>query len=470
MKRTVTPSLYTADTERIVWWSYEDSLGLKDIGTTRVHILSDGVRTEPARWPKGELVPTISECFRDSVRDNVKYLFPYTTSNVTCDDGPGDLHELTEAEVRDLVKAAPTDAVIVVSEKGLRDYIAHGPGALTSPDIGIEPGFVMHDAAAVDRWNFPPMEFLVDQLVPRRGLTWLGGRAKRGKSLLAVYLGLAVACDRELAAGHFEVRIEGINVLYICREDPGGRLKGRIQDMTRPWDERPEPGRFIGVVRPRFDLSREEHMDWLHAVCHKRRIGLVILDTWTALSPQADPLGAKDQTVLAQAVANFSQGFDGAVVVLDHSRKNPPEGAKKGTRTLTSADILGPSQKWQAAEHIVMLADTSEAGRVEAFVEGKDTTTARFFLDVSPEGSGVEKFLYGGTVEEAAEGKVREGAANLEKVFQAIVKVDSTRQQIIDATGLGRATVTRHLRTLREAGRIGLDVDTYRVLDKEDAF
>jgi hypothetical protein len=456
---------FITDPKQIVLWSYEDSLALKT-AAPRVHLMADGQST-PSPFKGLGPVPSLSESFRDALACSLGVQMPGSRYHL---DGTADVSLFSEAEIRRDLSIAEADAVIVCSERKLRDYVKSTTGVLSSPEIltaqGFEPGFELYDAAAVERWDFPPMEYLVDQLLPRRGLTWLSGRAKRGKSLLALYLGLAIACDRDVVADHFEVKAYP-NVLYICREDPGGRLKARIEDITRAWGVAPAPGRFLTAVRPRLDLSRPEHLAWLLAVCREREIGLVLLDTWTALSPTADPTGPKDQTGLAQAVANFTQTLGEAVVVLDHTRKNRQEGAT----SLSSAEILGPSQKWQAAEHIVMLADTKEQGRIEVFMEGKDTTTERFFLDVSPEGSEGEKFTFAGTVEEAAEARRKEGEDNLEKVFQAIVRAPSTRAQLVVVTGLSAATVKRHLKALREKGQIGVDVDVYKALvDGERPF
>ena len=105
-----------------------------------------------------------------------------------------------------------------------------------------------------------------------------------------------------------------------------------------------------------------------------------------ALRGSADPLGAKDQAQLAAIVVKLCEDIGGLVVVVDHSRKNRPEG-----QPLSSADIFGPPQKWAAAEHIVML-DVVDAGRrLEVFIEGKDLETRRFFLTVTPRGAAARR-------------------------------------------------------------------------------
>jgi hypothetical protein len=314
------------------------------------------------------------------------------------------------------------------------------------------------DLAEWQDWQFPPVKFMVDHLLPADGLVWLGGRPKRGKSLFSLYLACCLGYGRELVADKFTI-IERPRVLYICREDSGGRVQKRVEDITRAWDVgKVEPGRVRVVVRPKFDLSNAAHLKWLKAECAEYGIGFVILDTWTALSPGSDPLGAADQTKLAQALAQFTQWFEGCTLVIDHSRKNRPEGS-----SLSSADIMGPSQKWQAAETVIMLADTDQEGRLEVYVEGKDLDDARFFLDVSPRGSGAEKFTYAGSVEAAERARKAKGDGNRAKVKQAVLQNPKglTQAEVQEKTGLGRTAAYKHLNALVEAQEIQREAGLY---------
>jgi hypothetical protein len=141
--------------------------------------------------------------------------------------------------------------------------------------------------------------------------------------------------------------------------------------------------------------------------------------------------------------------------VVDHSRKNRPEGQE----TLSSADIFGPPQKWAAAEHIVMLRKVDNH-RVEVFVEGKDADTTRFFLAVSPRGSGEEKFTYAGSIDEIADAQRAKGTQNRDAVHRLLLAggVPMTLAEVAagaKARGLALAdeTLSKHLRALAKDGR-----------------
>ena len=242
----------------------------------------------------------------------------------------------------------------------------------------------------------------------------------------------------------------------MAREDPGSRLQDRRGDILSAWDSSPRAQACRFVIRPHLDLLIEQHVRWLRETCAAEDITVLVLDTWTALSPGADPLGAKDQATLAAVMVQLAQDIGGVVVVLDHSRKNRPEG-----QSLSAADIFGPLQKWAAAEHVLMLDETSDAQRTEVFIEGKDGETYRFFLDVSPRGSGDEKFTYAGSVQEIAESQRQKGDENREAVFNAVARAGArvSADEVVSAlaaTGrkLVKDTVQRHLTALVEAGRL----------------
>jgi hypothetical protein len=277
---------------------------------------------------------------------------------------------------------------------------------------GSSSSWTVHDGA--DSWDFPAPEFAVQQLLPLFGVTWWGGMPKRYKSLLLLYCCLAIACQREELAKRFGI-LRRPRILYLAREDGGSRIQDRREDILSAWPTRPARGAIRFLIRKRFDLLNHDHVAWARDVCRREGITMLVLDTWTALSPTASPLDSQDQAKLAAIVVQLAEDISGAVVVVDHSRKNRPEG-----QPLSSADIFGPTQKWAAAEHIVMLGVTADARRVEVFIEGKDAETTRFFLTVSPRGSRDEKFTYSGSVAEIADGQRTKGSRHREAILQLL--------------------------------------------------
>lgn len=313
----------------------------------------------------------------------------------------------------------------------------------------------LYDAADAHTWDFPAPAFIIDRLLPLLGTVWVGGLPKRGKSLLVLYLALAIACHRATVCNHFAVCAHP-RILYVTREDGGPRLKDRTADILSTWTERPAPGALRFVIKPRIDLMNPEHVAWLREMCLRDGITVVVLDTWTALSPAADPLSPKDQAILAAIVVQLAEDIAGLVIVVDHSRKNRPEGS-----ILSSADIFGAPQKWAAAEHVIMLDHAGEdETRWHVFVEGKDSDSIRFFLTKSARDSGAEKLAYAGDVEALGAESRALGDANRQAVLGVLRGVNGawlSTTEIVEALArakrnLSRDTVQRHLAAMLKGG------------------
>jgi hypothetical protein len=360
------------------------------------------------------------------------------------------------AQKRTIAQACHTAAMAAMDggEPGdiigaLRRQLAHIEEA--NQPSGTRPAWRLFDAS--DEWDFPPIQELIEGLLPLKGVVWWGGLPKRYKSLLLLYLCLAIARRRAEVVKKFKVSAYP-NVAYVAREDGGSRLQERINDILAAWGGgRPEPGAIRFLIRPSLDLLNASHVTELRDICLRDRIGVIVLDTWTALSPTADPLSANDQAALAVVVVKLCEETGGLVIVVDHSRKNRPEG-----RALSSADIFGPPQKWAAAEHIVMLDLTSDGRRLEVFTESKDLDGTRFFLEISPRGSGREKFVYAGAVAEIADARRALGNLNRAAVLQVLQTTDSalSTPQIalrLKAAGiaLGEDAVLGHTKALVNA-------------------
>jgi hypothetical protein len=328
------------------------------------------------------------------------------------------------------------------------------------------PTWTRWDAA--DDWKFPPPAYLIDQLLPCRGVMWVAGVAHSGKSLLLEYLALAVACGREQAAQHFAITAPpDLKIVYVSQEDPGGRTEQRRDEIVAAWGQRPAAGRLTFLIKEGIDLLNPAHVTELRNLCLELGATVLVLDTWTALSPTADPLAAKEQAQLAQIVVALADAIGGLVIVVDHARKNAPDG---GPQTL--ADLFGPSQKAQRAEHALLLRMIEgPERRIEVFVDGKDGDgIERFFLERSAKDSNLEKFTYAGTVQAVAEKNREIGVQNRARVYALIPPAPDFMTKALIVTrlapdaktgnapdgkpGLVKGSVERHLHALVDAERV----------------
>jgi hypothetical protein len=249
----------------------------------------------------------------------------------------------------------------------------------------------------------------------------------------------------------------------VSREDGGDRLAARRADILAAWGLTPAavpPGALTFLIREPVDLLNPAHTAQLVAYCRTHAVRVLVLDTWTALSPGADPDSAKGQAALGASMVVLSEAIDGLVVIVDHARKNPPSGAE-----VSMADIYGPNQKAQKAEHALVLRRLKgHDRRLDVLMDSKDTDgPLRFFLDRSAvDDRARDKFTYAGTVEAGAARRRALGTENRDRVWEATPGepewggMEEIRKALSLGPGgpLAPATVRAHLGALVEEGRV----------------
>ena len=76
--------------------------------------------------------------------------------------------------------------------------------------------------------DYPPPQFIVDQLIPRDEVTLVSGDGGSGKSILFLSVAAHVACGKDWAG----FRVEQCPVIFISLEDTGNRTMHRLQKIT----------------------------------------------------------------------------------------------------------------------------------------------------------------------------------------------------------------------------------------------
>jgi len=159
--------------------------------------------------------------------------------------------------------------------------------------------------------TFPPIKWVVDGLVVSDGLTFLGGKKKVGKSLMALHLSWTVA-----AGGVFLGRkCEKGGVVYLCLEDGPRRLQGRLQKQAAPSGL---PITYITRMRP-LDAGG---LDDLRDLIIDKQPSLLVLDTLAAAKTgRVDENAAGVMGDLTNALRILAQDHHVGVLVVAHHGK-----------------------------------------------------------------------------------------------------------------------------------------------------
>lgn len=327
-----------------------------------------------------------------------------------------------------------------------------------TPEDTSKASWELHDLADIEQWKAEPLVWKIENLIPAGGIGFMSGAPKDGKSLLSGDQVLHIAHGRPWL-GRFACSPS--RILYVAREDPARRLKERLIEINASYGYGPIPKDSVYfLIRERLNLTEPEHIDWLFEQTRKKEFDFIILDVLNRMIPDLDELSAKDMAKMVSIIENLNRELNLTIQMLDHTKKPQGNGTGRDHQTPNPFDLKGSIAKYGAADFMLCLSRTRQAGRLQLYVENKDTDQRpHFFIDVSPKGSDKPKFKYAGDVEQLASDQKALGNANRQKVCDALQTSHCrTSEDIAKEVGLAPATVRNHLSALSKAGiaqRIG---------------
>lgn len=201
--------------------------------------------------------------------------------------------------------------------------------------------------------DFPPLTWLVDDLVARGYLVMLGGRPKSGKSWLGLQLAMAVDqgvdfLDRPTRTG---------KTLYIALEDGERRMQQRVNLLK--WQPRAAD---VATTIARFVGDNGEPGPGLLQLREAASVGnydLIVVDTLIAtLSGRANENDNAQMGELLNDLARIAHDTDTAIVVIHHTGKQGADdifGTLRGASAIRGAYDLGLILERKQAEREAVL-------------------------------------------------------------------------------------------------------------------
>ena len=239
------------------------------------------------------------------------------------------------AEANGMVADDGEGSAVATLESGL-EAGAHEP----HPDAGHEADWVTPAQAyetpkllytLSDLANLPPIEFLVDGVLPARSLSVVFGPSGTYKSFLVLDWALSIASGRPWA-GH---ETEKGHVVYVAAEGASGVLK-----RARAWMEANpgyDPSDRLRVVPRAVKLTDEDSVYELRSALHEELAespALIIVDTF-ARSMTGDENSSTDVGAVVDTVDAIRHDHGATVLLVHHSGRQ--EGHERGSTALEGA-------------------------------------------------------------------------------------------------------------------------------------
>lgn len=224
-------------------------------------------------------------------------------------------------------------------------------------------------AAALMEKEFPEPKWAVPGLFCE-GLNILAGKPKKGKSILALNIGIAIASGG-VALG--KIPVEKGAVLYLALEDPLRRLKSRIKQMLAYCGQAPE-GLHLFTRWPKM------HEGGLELLTTKIEslpgVRLVIIDTLQKFRKSMtgnNNLYSEDYETISQ-IKEIADRFNVCILLIHHLRKSTADDifdTLSGSLGLTGS----------ADGNLVL---ESNGGKVTLHVTGRDIENTELALELDP--------------------------------------------------------------------------------------
>ncbi|MBA3999375.1 AAA family ATPase [Brevundimonas sp.] len=180
--------------------------------------------------------------------------------------------------------------------------------------------------------------WLIKGVLPARGVAFIVGQSKAGKSFLAIDIALNLAVGSETVLGR---KATPCGVVYIAAEDADG-CRGRVAAWRTKYRVK---GRIpFDLVAQGLNLLNEEQVADLRASLVEAsdrfrqqgsRLGVVVLDTLSKTIPGVDENASTDMSTAFAVIEELASSIDALVLVVAHFGKS---GGDKGIRGWSGFD------------------------------------------------------------------------------------------------------------------------------------
>jgi hypothetical protein len=192
--------------------------------------------------------------------------------------------------------------------------------------------------------NAPPLEFVVDRILPIGGMLIVSGPAKSWKSFLTQELILLLSGVPGKFMGMFDIKkpvVDGHCVAYCQSEITKGSLDYRLSVMatTLEADWRTVPIRFLNRS---FDLANPKHVFAMINGLQKIKAQFLVIDPLARFHHEDENKQRDMSKVLSNIEAIARQAGVLGTIVLHHHGKPPSEGPEReGVHAMRGSSVIG---------------------------------------------------------------------------------------------------------------------------------
>ena len=214
--------------------------------------------------------------------------------------------------------------------------------------------------------RLPPPEYLIEGILPDRGVAFLGGASGVMKSFLALLFSFSVAFGRNVG----KLKVKSGNTLYLLNEGQAG-FGLRCQAFLN-YNSLTSPDTFKAItVTP--NLMRSHEIDPFIEVIDEANFNpnFIILDTFSKAIIGGNDNATDDVSVAIDTAYKLADKYGALVLIIDHVGKDPKRGLRGAYAKYGNVDAVVMVSK--PGDNIVSVTTTKQK-------EGEDNL--KFYFDV----------------------------------------------------------------------------------------
>lgn len=242
------------------------------------------------------------------------------------------------------------------------------------PSLELEGGIQLHTIdALMDR---PPPEYLVDDVLPEKGVAILAGYSGHMKTFLSLNYGLSVATGQRV--GQCNVKRGG--VVYLLNEGQAG-----ITYRARAWRDHYNQQKtdLFRIVETAPNLMKTENLVPFVKAIEGAEIKplLIIIDTFSKATIGGDDNSVQHMAAALHSAYELARHFDCLVLLVDHIGKDMKKGLRGSSAKFANADAVCIVKKTKGADGKTVVTLT-----VDKMKDGEDGRIFTFGVELQPVG------------------------------------------------------------------------------------
>ncbi len=163
----------------------------------------------------------------------------------------------------------------------------------------------------------PKGEFLIEQFVPRLGITMIHGNPGSFKTFFALQMAASIV-KQELFLGLYKTK--KTKVLIINLDDIPGQLMERFNFLNIK-DENFNDLYLLKNEDANFNINNDTHLDNIAQKANELKIGLIIIDT-LRLCHKQDENSSQEMTITMNNLKRLSSLINSAIILCHHNAKS----------------------------------------------------------------------------------------------------------------------------------------------------